>query len=474
MKSYSYDAIVIGSGPNGLSAAICLAQRGLEVLIVESAETIGGGTRTAELTLPGYKHDVCSSIHPLAMGSPFFASLPLEKYGLNFVHSPASLAHPFDDGTAVTLERSVVETAARLGRDRRNYQDLMQPYVDKWKHLAPEILAPLHIPRHPFLLANFGLKAIRSARSFSDSFFSEEKTRAVFAGIAAHGTVPLENTASAAIGLVLMIAAHTVGWAFPQGGAGKISSALGSYFQSLGGKIETDYTVNDVDELPAARVVVFDTTPKQIIRIAGKRLPESYRKRLENYQYGSGAFKMDFALSDPIPWRAQECERSATVHLGGTANEISLSERAHWKGQISRKPFVLLAQTSLFDSSRAPAGKHTAWAYCHVPNNSPVDVSEVIENQIERFAPGFRDCILSKNSLPPTALEKYNANYVGGDINGGATTLNQLFTRPIAKFDPYSIPVKGFYICSFSTPPGGGVHGMCGFHAAQSILSNEF
>ncbi len=474
MKNSAYDAIIIGSGPNGLAAAIRLARAGLSVLIVEAGDTIGGGVRSAELTLPGFVHDVCSTIHPLTLASPFFQSLPLHKFGLEFVQPPASLAHPLDDGTAVLLKKSVAETAADLGADAAHYRGLLEYFVEHFDALAPDILAPLRFPAHPFLMARFGLKAIRSARQLADSHFSDSRTRAIFAGCAAHSMIPLDALASASYGLILMLTAHAVGWGFPRGGAANISNALAEYFLSLGGKIETGNRVETIDALPPSQVVLFDLTPRQIISIAGHKLPDSYRLRLEKFRYGSGVFKMDFALSEPIPWRAKECALAGTVHLGGTFEEIAASELAHNSGRISEKPFVLIAQNSLFDATRAPDGKQTAWAYCHVPNNSTIDMTEIIENQIERFAPGFRACILAKATKSPADLERYNANCVGGGINGGAGDLSQLFTRPIAKINPYSMPAKGLYICSASTPPGGGVHGMSGYHAARTVLKKEF
>ncbi|MDQ3180726.1 MAG: NAD(P)/FAD-dependent oxidoreductase, partial [Acidobacteriota bacterium] len=471
---HQYDAVVVGSGPNGLAAAIALAQNGLSVLIVEAASEIGGGVRSAELTLPGFVHDVCSAIHPLTLASPFFKTLPLDKFGLEFVQPPASLAHPLDDGTAVLLKTSIADTAANLGADGKSYEKLVKILAKNWNAIAPDILAPLQIPHNPFLMSGFGLKALSSAEGLAHHYFSETRARAMFAGNAAHSMIPLEDVPSAAFGLVLLLTAHAVGWGFPKGGAKKISAALGDYFLSLGGKIETNRRVENVDELPSSPVVLFDITPRQIIKIAGHRLPDSYRRRLENYQYGAGVFKMDFALSEPIPWQAKECLQAGTIHLGGTIEEIAESERAHNEGRIAKKPFVLVAQNSLFDPTRAPSGKHTGWAYCHVPNGSTVDMTKQIENQIERFAPGFRDCILAKAVKTPADLERHNANNVGGDINGGAGILSQIFTRPIAKINPYQMPVKGFYICSSSTPPGGGVHGMCGFHAAKTVLSKEF
>ena len=475
MKNYKYDAIVTGSGPNALTAAICLARENLSVLVVEARDTIGGGARSSsELTLPGFTHDICSAIHPLAIASPVFNSFPLDKFGLEFVQPVASLAHPLDDGTAVLYEKSIAETSANLGADAENYRKLVEPFVKSWEKLEPEILAPLHFPKHPFLMARFGLKALRSADGFARKYFAGERARAIFAGCAAHGMIPLEKLSSAAIGLVLTLTAHAVGWGFPRGGTQKLTDALGAYFLSLGGKIETNFQVENVDELPESKVVLFDLTPRQILKIAGHRLPKGYKKRIENYKYGTGVFKMDFALSDPVPWKSKECARAATVHLGGTLAEIAESERKNWRGQLRENPFVLLAQHTLFDPTRAPSGKHTAWAYCHTPGGSTVDFTERIENQIERFAPGFRDCVLAKHKFSAVDLENYNANYIGGDINGGAATLSQLFTRPVAKYNPYKIPAKGLYICSSSTPPGGGVHGMCGFHAAKTVLRNEF
>jgi phytoene dehydrogenase-like protein len=475
VKNYAYDAVVIGSGPNGLAAAICLARAKLSVLIVEANNTIGGGARSAELTLPGFVHDICSTIHPLAIGSPFFQTLPLAEYGLDFVDPPAALAHPLDDGTAVLLKKSITETVETFDReDGENYRKLVTPWVEKWNELAPDILAPLRIPNHPFLMANFGFKTFRSGRGFAEKYFGGERGRAIFAGCAAHSMISLENLPSAAFGFVLTLLAHAVGWQFPRGGAQKLSDALAGCFLSLGGEIRTNTRVENIDELPLSHTVLLDITPRQILRIAGHRLPAKYKRRLENYQYGAGVFKMDFALSEPIPWTAQDCGLAGTVHLGGSLNEIVESERKTGRGEISQRPFVLLAQNSLFDQTRAPAGKHTAWAYCHVPNGSTVDVTERIENQIERFAPGFRDCILAKSVKSPAALEKYNANFVGGDIGGGANILSQLFMRPVLSFNPYKIPAPGLYICSSSTPPGGGVHGMCGYQAAKAALSKEF
>ena len=475
MKNQLYDAVIIGSGPNGLAAGIYLAERKLSVLIVEAAEEIGGGLRSAELTLPGFVHDVCSAIHPLTIVSPFFRNLPLKDFGLEFVQPAASVAHALDDGTAVLLKKSVAETAAGLGADGPSYEGLVKVLARNFDVLVPDLLAPLRFPRHnPFLMAGFGLRGFTSAKNLVNHYFKEERARALFAGNAAHSMIPLEDTPSAAYGLVLLLTGHAVGWGFPKGGANKIADALTAYFLSLGGKIETGHEVQNIDELPASRVILFNVTPRQIVRMAGHRLPDSYRRRLEKFEYGAGVFKMDFALSEPIPWKAKECFAAGTVHLGGTFEEVAASERAHTEGKITEKPFVLVAQNSLFDATRAPAGKHVGWAYCHIPHNSPIDMTDIIENQIERFAPGFRDCILAKATKTAPEMERWNANYVGGDINGGAGILSQLFTRPVAKFNPYAMPVKGFYICSSSTPPGGGVHGMCGYHAAKTAFEREF
>ncbi len=469
-----YDAVIIGSGPNGLAAAICLAREKLSVLVLEAGETIGGGVRSAELTLPGFTHDICSAIHPMAVASPFFQTLPLDKYGLEFIDPPVSLAHPLDDGTSVLLKRAAAETAEAFGADKDNYLNLAAPFIKDWDKLAPEILAPLHFPQHPVLMARFGLAAFRSARGFADRYFENGSTRAMFAGCAAHSQLSLEHLPSAAIGFVLMLTAHTAGWRFPLGGAQRLSEALAKYFLSLGGEIETGRRVKSIDDLPRSKAVLFDLTPRQIVKIAGHRLSARYKRRLDGFKYGSGVFKMDFALSEPIPWIAKDCALAATVHLGGSFDEIAASEERVANGEIPERPFVLLAQNSLFDNTRAPAGKHTAWAYCHVPNGSSVDMSGQIESQIERFAPGFRYCILAKSTMSPSDLEIHNANYIGGDIGGGANILSQLFTRPTASFNPYKMPADGLYICSSSTPPGGGVHGMCGFHAARTVLKNEF
>lgn len=472
-KSYQYDAVVVGSGPNGLAAAIKLAQGGLSVAIFEAKKSIGGGLRSAELTLPGFTHDVCSAIHPLGIGSPFFRSLSLEKYGLEWIHPSAPLAHPFDDGTATLLERSIEATSLTLGYDGEAYKSLMSPLVDNWDALAEDLLGPLYFPRHPILMARFGLLALRSACSLAKSKFSGEQARALFAGLAAHSIMPLDKPITAAVGLILGTLGHVFGWPIPRGGSQKIADALAALFLTYGGNIFTDTNIETFEQLPSAKMYFFDVTPRQLLKIAGDRLPSGYKQRLEKYRYGPGVFKIDWALSAPIPWKAEQCLRAGTVHIGGTFEEIASSERTVWKGEHPEKPYVLVAQQSLFDPTRAPAGKHTGWAYCHVPNGSTFDMTERIESQIDRFAPGFRDCILARSIKSTVALEEYNPNYIGGDINGGVQDIFQLFTRPVARFVPYSTPAKDIYICSSSTPPGGGVHGMCGYHAARAALNRS-
>ena len=473
-KKQSYDAIVVGSGPNGLSAAITLAREGLSVVIVEAKETIGGGARSAELTLPGFLHDVCSAIHPLGIGSPFFRSLPLNEHGLEWIHPAAPLAHPFDDGEAAVLERSVDDTAETLGQDADAYRNLMRLLVSDWSKIERDILGPPGFPHHPIATGRFGLHAIRPASRLAKALFKEERARGLFAGLAAHSVMPLEKLLTSAFGLVLGVLGHTVGWPMPRGGSQTISDALASLFSLLGGEIITCMKVDSIDELPPASAILFDVTPRQLLGISGIRLPKEYRMKLGNYRYGPGVFKVDWALDAPVPWTAKDCARAGTVHLGGTLEEIAVSESAVWEGKHPEKPYVLVAQHSLFDSTRAPQGKHTLWAYCHVPNGSTIDMTQRIEAQIERYAPGFRDVILARNTISTEQLEKYNPNYVGGDINGGVQDLGQLLTRPTARLVPYSTPVDRIYICSSSTPPGGGVHGMCGFHAARAALRKVF
>jgi len=473
-KLASYDAVVVGAGPNGLAAAVLLARSGLSVLLVEAHARVGGGSRTEELTLPGYLHDVCSAIHPMAVASPFFRTLPLQDFGLEWIDPPVALAHPLDDGSAAALHTSLEATASGLGRDANSYRDLFAALVRDHERLFPELLGPLRWPKSPLLLAQFGLQAIRSAQGLADSTFETGAARALFAGCAAHAILPFDRAATAAIGLVLLLAGHAHGWPFPRGGSESITRALASHFASLGGEIETGRSIRSLHELPSSKVVLFDVTPRQLVAICGEELPSGYRGRLAKYRYGPGVFKLDWALDGPIPWKAPSCREAGTVHLGGTFEEIAAAEADVWRGVHSERPYVLVAQQSLFDASRAPAGKHTGWAYCHVPHGSTLDMTQVIENQVERFAPGFRDRILARSRMSTSDFQAYNENYVGGDITGGVTDLGQLFTRPVARANPYTTPNDRIYLCSSSTPPGAGVHGMCGYFAARAALRRVF
>jgi phytoene dehydrogenase-like protein len=470
----AYDAVVVGSGPNGLAAAIVLARAGLRVLVREAADAPGGSARTEPLTLPGFAHDVCSAVHPLGIGSPFFRRLPLAAHGLEWIQPPAPVAHPFDDGTAVLLERSMSAMEPQLGVDGRAWRALMAPFVARWQELFADALGPLKVPRHPLLLGRFGLAALPPTTWLTRRVFRDSRARALFGGIAAHATLSLRRPPSAAFGMVLSIAGHAVGWPIPRGGSAAITRALVAYFRSLGGQLETGAMVTSLDELPAARAVLLDLTPRQILRLGGTDLGRSYRAHLERYQYGLGTFKLDWALDAPLPWRAAQVRRAATVHLGGTLDEIDLSRTREWAGQPAERPYVLLVQPTLFDRSRAPAGKHVAWAYCHVPNGSPADMTERVEAQVERFAPGFRDRILARHVMGPSDLERHNPNLVGGDLNGGEATLMQLFLRPAPQPIPYVTPNPRVFICSASTPPGGGVHGLCGYYAASLALRRRF
>ena len=473
MQRTQYDAVIVGAGPNGLAAAVTIAQQGRSVVIFEAADTIGGGTRTAELTLPGFKHDVCSAIHPLALASPFFRALPLNRHGLKWIQPSAALAHPLDDGTAVLLWRDMQTTVEGMGRDGSAYQRLMAPFVRNWQALLREILGPLRPPRRPFLMARFGLLAIRSARSLAKARFQGERTRALFAGLGGHSMMPLESPLTAAFGLMLGSLAHAVGWPMAAGGSQAISAALADHLDSLGVEIITGRRIESLEELPAARAVLLNTAPNQLSEIAGDQLPSGYRQRLARYRYGPGVFKVDWALDGPIPWTASQCLEAGTVHVGGTLDEIAAAERAVGQGEHPERPFIILAQQSLFDPSRAPEGKHIAWGYCHVPNGSSFDMTKRIEAQIERFAPGFRDRILKRHTRNAVEMEGYNANYVGGDINAGVQDTRQLFTRPLPRLSPYTTPAKDLYLCSSATPPGGGVHGMCGYHAARVALKRN-
>jgi phytoene dehydrogenase-like protein len=462
------DAVVIGSGPNGLSAAIVLATAGCKVVVFEAEHTLGGGVRSAELTLPGFVHDVCSAVHPFAIASPFWRTLPLAAHGLEWIEPPGMIGHPFDDGSAIVVERSLDATATALGRDGEAYLKMIGAVVGDWARLEGAVLGPFSFPRHPFVLARFGLHALRSAEGLAKRAFKDERTRAMFAGIAAHGMLPLDHMLTAGFGLTLGAMCHVPGWPIPRGGSQKITDALVRYLESLGGEVVADSRVTSIDELPPARAILCDLSPKPLLRIAGHRLPGPYRQKLARYRYGMGAFKVDWALAAPIPWKADECRRAGTLHLGGTLNEIAASEKAAWERRTVDRPFVLLSQPTLFDPSRAPAGKHVAWGYCHVPGGSTVNMLDRVEEQVERFAPGFRDRVLARSVLTPADIEAHNANLVGGDIAAGVTDLRQFFTRPTWR--NYSTPVKGLYICSASTPPGVGVHGMCGYYAARLAL----
>jgi phytoene dehydrogenase-like protein len=463
---------VVGSGPNGLAAAITLARAGRRVLVREAEDTLGGGVRSSELTLPGFVHDVCSSIHPFVPGSPFFRSLPLGEHGLELVHPLCALAHPLDDGSAVVLHRSLEDTVDGLGVDGEAYRRVVGSVVEDWFELERAVLGPpLSAPRHPVALGRFALHALRPAAGLARSAFTTERARALFAGCAAHSMVPLERSPTAAFGLVLLASAHLFDWPFPRGGSQRIADALVSILRGLGGEVVAGAAVDSLDGLEA-ETVLCDVVPRELIRIAGRRLPPLYARRLAGFRHGPGAFKVDFALDGPIPWKAPECARAGTVHLGGTLDEIAASEREPWQGRHAERPFVLLAQHSLFDPSRAPAGKHTAWAYCHVPNGSQFDMTERIEAQIERFAPGFRDLVVGRSVMGPARLQRRNRNLVGGDLNAGAVTLWRLLARPVLSLSPYRTPARGVYLCSASTPPGGGVHGMCGYLAARAALSD--
>lgn len=473
MIKRDFDAVIVGSGPNGFAAAITLQQQGLSTLLLEAKATVGGGMRSAELTLPGFLHDVCAAVHPMAASSPFFNSLPLPEFGLSFIEPTIAAVHPFDNGKAGVLYQSIQKTIEGLGIDGSVYEKLVMPLYKNCDKILPFILGPFKFPKHPLIMAGFGLKALQPAAILSKAFKTEE-ARGLFAGMAAHSMLPFSKTATSAIALVLMMAAHYKGWPLIKGGSQQLANALAAYYTSLGGKIETGFNVSSLQQLPSSHAVLFDVSPKQLLQIAGNKFSSLYTKQLNNFKYGMGVYKIDFALSEPIPFTAPECRQAGTVHIGNSMKEIALNEALVWNGKHADKPFVLLAQQSLFDASRAPQGKHTAWAYCHVPNGSDRNITGAIEQQIERFAPGFKDCILAKHAMNAAAMQAYNANYIGGDINGGAPLISQLFTRPALRLSPYKTSAKGLYICSASTPPGGGVHGMNGYHAAKKALKDVF
>jgi phytoene dehydrogenase-like protein len=470
MSTHELDAVIVGSGPNGLAAAVALARAGAQVLVVEAEDEIGGGTRSAELTLPGFLHDVCSAVHPMGILSPFLRELPLDEHGLEWLCPPASVAHPMDDGDAILLRRSLEGTAAGLGRDGPAYRRLIGPFVEHADTLLADVMAPLRIPDHPIAMLRFGLRAVFSANRLARLAFREAPARALFAGCAGHSILPLGQPLTAALGLIFSLTAHVEDWPVAKGGSHSIARALGSYLESLGGRIQTGRRIAQLGELPPARVVLFDTSPEQLAHIAGDALPASYRRRLGRYRYGPGVFKLDWALDGPIPWRDPACLEASTVHVGGTLEEICASERDMYHGRHNERPFLILCQQSQFDPSRAPEGKHTGYAYCHVPHGSQVDMTAAIEAQVERFAPGFRDLILDRHTMNTADFERYNPNYKGGAITGGVADAFQLWSRPVARLDPYTTPNPKLFLCSAATPPGGGVHGQCGYWAAQSAL----
>lgn len=469
--SQRYDAVVVGSGPNGLAAAVVLAEAGRSVLVLEAKDTIGGGCRTAELTLPGFHHDICAAIHPMGHVSPLLRRLPLEKFGLRWVQAPAPMAHPFDDGSAAVLYRSLRATAQTLGDDGNAWMELMEPFLRSADALFADILKPVRIPAHPFRMARFGMLGLQSCESLVRRRFRGAKARALFAGCAAHSFLSLDAAASASFGLVLALVGHATDWPCAEGGSQRIVDALRAYLESLGGTVEVCREVKSMRDVPPARAVLFDLAPRLLDAVAGAELPDGYRKQLRGFRRGPGVFKIDWALRGPIPWTARDCLRGATVHLGGTLEELARSERDATSGRVCDQPFVLVAQQSLFDPSRAPAGHHTGWAYCHVPHASTADMTDRIEQQVERFAPGFRDLILARHTMSPADIEAHNPNMIGGDIAGGSNAISQFFFRPTRRWNPYTTPNRRLFLCSSSTPPGGGVHGMCGYWAAQAALS---
>ena len=472
MVKNQYDAVIIGSGPNGLSAGICLAKEGMKVLIIEANQEIGGGTRTKELTLPGFHHDVCSAVHPFGFASPFFKSLNLEQHGLEWIFPEASVAHPLDNQDAVMLYQSIEKTAEALGADQKTYQKLMAYLTTNREAILSDSLGPLQFPKNSIPFLRFGINGLWPLSIFSKFNFKEDRLKALFAGCAAHSTMPLNKFFTTAVGLVFLMCGHEANWPIAKGGSFQITKALAKIFKENGGEIEVSTRINNYDQLPKSKYYLFDTDPLQMIQIAKDQLPGSYKKRIQKFNFGPGIFKVDYALSESIPWKDSNCLKASTVHVGGNIEEIAASEKLIWNGKISENPFVLVSQQSEFDESRAPKDSKTLWAYCHVPFGSTKDMKSAIENQVERFAPGFKDIILAKSSINSKELHHYNPNYVGGSIGGGAADITQLFFRPLLRRDPYSTPNPNIYICSASSPPGGGVHGMCGYWAAQSVFKN--
>lgn len=465
---------MVGSGPNGFAAAITLQRAGLAVLLVEEKDVLGGGVRSAELTLPGFIHDVCSAVYPLGADSPVFKSMHLEEFGLKYLQPKYAIAHPFDDGSSVAIESSITETAAQFAKDADNYKRIFSPIVKEWPSIRSAFVSPFHLSAYSKAKARFASYAITSAKYFAKHQFNTLQARALFAGMAAHSMLPLDKFTSSSIGIVLNTVAHINCWPLPKGGSQQITNALAKCFKKYGGEIQNGNRISSLQQLPASKVILLDVTPAQLLSIAGEEFSRFYKFQLRNYKYGTGIFKIDWALSQPVPFRNQKCKQATTIHIGGSFEEIYFSEDIISKDKISEKPFVLFVQPGVVDASRAPESKQTAWAYCHVPNGSTKDMTETIEAQVERFAPGFRDCILARHVMNTQDVEAYNSNYIGGDINGGAPTIGQLFSRPVLRLSPYRTSAKGVYVCSSSTPPGGGVHGICGYYAARRALKDMF